>query len=286
MYLDHFRFKEFPFTLTPNLEFFCQLAGHQAAINTVLLSLRNGEGFIKVVGEVGTGKTLICRKLLAQLEGNFITAYIPNPDLSPAGLRKALAKELGIDKFQLLDQHALLELINQRLLELNAAGYRVVLLIDEAQALTTESLEALRLLTNLETEATKLLQVVLFGQPELDEKLNQICLRQLKQRISFSYHLSKITRFELEAYICHRLATAGYTRGSLFTPSAAKMLYRASRGVPRIINILCHKALMSTYGKGEIMVSRHAMKVAIRDSKEMIRSIPRWNWRLLRVWAN
>lgn len=286
MYLSHFKFKEFPFTLTPNLDFFCQLSGHQAAINTVLLSLRNGEGFIKVVGEVGTGKTLICRKLLSNLEKTFITAYIPNPDLSPAGLRKALAKELGIDKFQLLDQHALLELINQRLLEVNAAGHRVVLLIDEAQALTTESLEALRLLTNLETESIKLLQVVLFGQPELDEKLNQRCLRQLKQRISFSYHLSKITRSELEAYLCHRLAIAGYTHGSLFSPAASKLLYRKSKGIPRIINILCHKALMSAYGKGELVVSRYAMKVAIKDSKEMIRSIPRWNWRLLRVWAN
>ena len=161
MYLDHFKFKEAPFGLTPNTEFFCQLKGYHEALNVLLYSLRSGEGFTKIVGEVGTGKTLLCRKLLDNFADEFVTAYIPNPDLNPIELRKALASELGIPSVQLQDQHELITLINNQLLEFHRVNRRVILLIDEAQAIPSESLEALRLLTNLETEKHKLLQVVL-----------------------------------------------------------------------------------------------------------------------------
>ena len=267
MYLDHFKFKEMPFGLTPNVGFFCQLKGHHEALNVLLFSLRSGEGFIKIVGEVGSGKTLLCRKLLDSLEEEFVTAYIPNPDLQPLELRRALARELGIEPTYLQDQHELLTAINQRLLQLHRDGRRVVLLLDEAQALPFNSLEALRLLTNLETEKTKLLQVVLFGQPELDEHLNQASLRQLKQRISFSYYLPLLTREDLDTYLFHRLSTAGYSFGTLFTAKARDILFQASQGVPRIINILCHKALLVAYGRGEAKVTHKTMRLAARDTE-------------------
>jgi MSHA biogenesis protein MshM len=266
MYLDHFNFKELPFTLTPNVGFFCNLKGHQEALNTLLFSLRSGEGFIKIIGEVGAGKTLLCRKVLDSLSKDFVTAYIPNPDLTPVELRRALAREIGIDPAALHDQHELLTLINNRLLDLNASGQRVVLLIDEAQAIPPESLETLRLLTNLETATTKLLQVVLFGQPELDDRLNQANFRQLKQRISFSFYLPLMTREDLDSYLFHRLATAGYTSGSLFTNKARDMLYRTSKGVPRVVNILCHKALLAAYGRGQPKVTHKIMDLAVKDT--------------------
>jgi MSHA biogenesis protein MshM len=266
MYLEYFKFKELPFTITPNIGFFCHLKGHQEALNTLLFSLRSGEGFIKIIGEVGSGKTLLCRKLLDSLDGDFFTAYIPNPDLNPIELRRALARELGIDPRSLQDQHELLTHINDRLLSLHADGKHIVLLIDEAQAIPPESLETLRLLTNLETETTKLLQVVLFGQPELDERLAQPGFRQLKQRISFSYYLPLMNRDDLDGYLFHRLATAGYTFGSLFTNHARDILFKASQGVPRVVNILCHKALLVAYGRGETNVSTHAMKLAVKDT--------------------
>lgn len=267
MYLDHFKFKELPFTLTPNINFFCSLKGHDEALKTVVFSLRSGEGFIKVVGEVGSGKTLLCRKLLETIEKEFVTAYIPNPDLSSIELRRALARELGIDPSLLHDQHELLTHINNQLLHLHAAGKRVVLLIDEAQALPPESLEALRLLTNLETATTKLLQIVLFGQPELDDRLNHNSLRQLKQRISFSYYLPKLSREELDTYVFHRLATAGYTYGTLFSKRARDLLYKFSGGVPRLVNILCHKALLVAYGRGNDSITPKVIRIAAKDTE-------------------
>ena len=267
MYLEHFSFKDLPFALTPNIEFYCQLKSHQEALNTLLFCLRSGEGFIKIIGEVGSGKTLLCRKLLHCPDDDFFTAYIPNPDLSPLELRRAFARELGINPALLQDQHELLGIINSRLVELNAAGKRVVLILDEAQAIPLESLEAVRLLTNLETEKAKLLQVVLFGQPELDEHLNQPHFRQLKQRITFSYYLSLLSREELDTYLFHRLAVAGYTYGALFTKKARNMLYHTSRGVPRIVNVLSHKALLIAYGRGERVITHKMLKHAIRDTE-------------------
>jgi MSHA biogenesis protein MshM len=266
MYLDHFKFKELPFTLTPNIGFFCNIKGHQEALNTLLFSIKSGEGFIKIIGEVGAGKTLLCRKVLDSLTKEYVSAYIPNPDLTPIELRRALARELGIDLASLQDQHELLTLINNRLLELNRENKHVVLLIDEAQAIPPESLETLRLLTNLETATTKLLQVVLFGQPELDDRLNQPNFRQLKQRISFSYYLPLMTREDLDSYLFHRLAMAGYTLGSLFTNKARDILFHTSKGVPRVVNILCHKALLAAYGRGEPKVTHKIMQLAVKDT--------------------
>lgn len=274
MYLEHFQLKEWPFSLTPNTDFYCSLPGHQAALNVLLVSLHNGEGFIKIIGEVGTGKTLLCRKLLNSLDSNFVTAYIPNPDLTPIGLRRALAQELGIPRPYPSNQHDLLDMITQQLLSLQAEGKRIVLLLDEAQAFSIESLEAIRLLTNLETKNAKLLQVVMFAQPELDQKLNLPHLRQLKQRVTFSHYLSHLQPQELEDYICHRLSNAGCTRSRLFSSKATKLLYSASRGIPRLVNILCHKALMVSYGRGENRVTHQAVQAAIKDTESITKN--RW----------
>ena len=276
MYLQHFGLSEPPFTLTPDTDFFFNHGSHQEALNVLLVALQGGEGFIKVTGEVGTGKTLICRQLLKLLDDDYVTAYIPNPSLNPTALRMALAEELGIEFARNIGQHRLLKLITGRLLELNSRGKQVVLLLDEAQTMPDESLEALRLLTNMETEKRKLLQVVLFGQPELDTRLAQRKLRQLKQRIVFSYQLHPLQRRVLDDYVQHRLLVAGYQGSTLFSRGALNQLHRASRGIPRLVNLLCHKALMAAYGSGTRQVKRVHLLRAARDSEDVVGRKPRW----------
>jgi MSHA biogenesis protein MshM len=271
MYLEHFGIKEYPFTLTPNVHFYCNLPSYQAGLNVLLFSLASGEGFIKIVGEVGSGKTLLCRKLLNTLSNEYVTAYIPNPDLTPSGLRKSIARELGVEAPFNVDQARLLGLLGEKLLKLREEGKKVVLIVDEAQALSDESLEAIRLLTNLETESEKLIQIVLFGQPELDERLRKNKFRQLNQRIIFSHRLGPLTRKDFDDYICHRLSISGYTRGSIFNKKASNMLYYASRGIPRVVNILSHKAMLVAYGKNEKRVNHKALLKAIADSKDIVR---------------
>ena len=266
MYLDHFKLKSFPFSLTPNTDFYCQMQSHEAVFNVLIVSVQNGEGFIKVIGEVGSGKTILCRRLLNVLSDDYVSVYIPNPDLSPSGLRKAVAKELAIQFDEHIDDHALLCLISDRLIQLHAENKKVVMLVDEAQALKADCLEALRLMTNLETESDKLLQVVLFGQPELDTMLHQPDMRQLLQRITFSCRLAPISKQDMNNYIAHRLIVAGHAYDSIFTMPARKLLYKASFGIPRVINVLCHKALLVAYGKGKNKVTKSAMLAAIRDT--------------------
>lgn len=268
MYLEHFKLSKPPFSLTPNTDFYCELPTHQEALNVLLLSLQQGEGFIKILGEVGTGKTLLCRLLLNALDDSFVTAYMPNPDQSVESLHLSIAAELGI-KPTTDNYHQLLSDINMRLLELHKQGKKTVLVIDEAQALPDACLEGVRLLTNLETEEKKLLQVVLFGQPELDAKLEKNNLRQLKQRITFSYVLRPLSREELDIYLCHRLAKAGYTFGAMFSERAKKYLYAASGGLPRLLNVLSHKALLVAYGRGLRTVDVRAVKRAIFDTESV-----------------
>jgi MSHA biogenesis protein MshM len=276
VYLQHFQLKEPPFTLTPDTEFFFNHGSHQEAMNVLLVALQSGEGFIKVTGEVGTGKTLLCRQLLNLLDETVVTAYLPNPFLNPTALRMALAEELDIRFARNIGQHRLLQLITERLLQLSADGKQVVLLLDEAQAMPDESLEALRLLTNLETEKRKLLQVVLFGQPELDIRLAQKKLRQLKQRIVFSYHLKPLDRKTLRDYVEHRLQIAGYHGPTLFHTRAIRQLHKTSRGIPRLVNLLCHKSLMAAYGCGAQNIKRQHLLRAARDTEDVQRLRPRW----------
>ncbi len=268
MYLEHFGLKEMPFSLTPNTQYFLSTGSHQEAMNLLLVGLDNAAGFIKIVGEVGTGKTILCRNLLNSLDERYITAYIPNPHVTPAGMRIALAEELGVQVSRNAGQHRVLAKINERLIELAQQDKLVVLLIDEAQATPEATIEALRLLTNLETETQKLLQVVLFGQPELDELLNEPSLRQLKQRITFSFHVQPLDYPAMDRYIAHRLAMSGYNGKQMFTRRALKILYRASGGIPRLVNILCHKALMVAFGKGGHIIDHRCVLRAARDTDD------------------
>jgi MSHA biogenesis protein MshM len=266
MYTAHFGLRELPFGITPDTSFFFGAPHSQEALNTLLVAARSGEGFIKITGEVGTGKTLLCRKFMATLGEGFVTAYIPNPYLEPRTLMLALADELEIVLERDVDQHQLLKAINLRLLDLAGQGLQVMLCLDEAQAIPVESLEALRLLTNLETEKRKLLQIVLFGQPELNRKLELDQIRQLAQRITFHYHLGPLSRDDLDYYVAHRLRVAGYTGARLFSRPAIRGLYKASGGVPRLVNILAHKALMLAYGQGKQLVGSGHVSTAALDT--------------------
>lgn len=268
MYLAHFGMREYPFTLTPDTGYFFASRTHQEALNVLLLALRSGEGFIKVTGEVGTGKTMLCRKLLGALDEGMVTAYLPNPFLNPNGLRAALAEELGLRLPRNLGQHRLVAHITEQLIALHAAGKRVVLILDEAQALPDETMETMRLLTNLETERHKLLQVVLFAQPELDARLARPRLRQLRQRIGFACRLQPLDRRSLDEYLAHRLAVAGRRGEALFTGRALGELYRASRGIPRLANLVAHKALLAAFGKGARRVGPAHIRLAAQDTED------------------
>ena len=267
MYLTHFGLAEMPFGITPDTSFTFAGQSHQEALNTLLLALDSGEGFVKITGEVGTGKTLLCRRLLQALDDGWVTAYLPNPELDSRTLFAALAEELGISDQARFDSYHLLREINQALLAFARDGKRVAVLIDEVQAMPLETLEALRLISNLETEKRKLLQIVLFGQPELDEKLRRPAIRQLLQRIAFHYRLAGIGRNEIDRYVAHRLRVAGHRGDSLFSENALKALYRASGGVPRLVNILAHKALLAAYGEGRGAVRVRHVRLAGNDTE-------------------
>ncbi len=267
MYTEHFGLSELPFALTPNTHFYLNLPTHHEALNLVLVALSGGDSFVKIVGEVGTGKTLLCRKLLNALDdGEYVTAYIPNPHLTPSELRVSFAHEIGVE-LSGLKKFELLNAINLRLIELAQKNKKVVLMVDEAQAMPEETIEALRLLTNLETESAKLFQVVLFGQPELDQLLRRDSLRQLLQRITFSYQIKPLDHEAVHHYIEQRIQRAGYDGVSLFKRDAANKIAKASRGIPRLVNILSHKSLMAAYGKGDSAVnSRHVLS-AVEDTE-------------------
>lgn len=265
MYLAHFGLGELPFAITPDTDFVYRAQHHQAAMNVVLLALDSGEGFVKVTGEVGTGKTLMCRRLLQSLPDDVVSAYLLNPRLTPCGLLRTIAEELGLPHRRRVDEHGLYSLLEAELIDLAKKGKRVVLCIDEAQALPLESLEALRLLSNLETGKRKLIQTVLFGQSELDGKLALHPLRSLASRISFSARLDGLNLDDFASYLRHRLRIAGWRGADVFSLGARLLLWRASRGVPRVANILAHKTLLLAFGQGRHRVGLRMAWAAVRD---------------------
>ena len=277
MYQKHFGLREAPFGITPDTSFFFTSPHSQEALNTLLVAAKSGEGFIKITGEVGTGKTLLCRKFITTLGDDFVTAYIPNPYLEPRTLMLALADELEVPQERDVDQHQLLKSITLQLMSLAQQGKQVLLCLDEAQAIPLESLEALRLLTNLETEKRKLLQIVLFGQPELNQHLEATSIRQLAQRITFHYHLGPLSRDDMEYYLAHRLRVAGYSGSRLFTSGAIAQLYRASGGIPRLVNIIANKSMMLCFGEGRQQVVRRHVRLAAKDTVATARR-HRWPW--------
>ncbi len=268
MYEQHFGFAELPFSLTPDTALFLNQNSHREALNTILVALKHCEGFIKIVGEVGTGKTMLSRILLARLQQGYVTAYIPNPFLSPDELKFFVAQEVGAQFDKDMASHELMSALYRRLVQLCRQGRQVVLIIDEAQAMPRDTVECLRLLTNLETEKRKLLQIVLLGQPELDTLLSRPDLRQLKQRIVFSEYLKPLSRRATSEYIDHRLSASSRGEPLYFGPSAKALVYRASGGIPRLINILCHKALICAYGRGDQRLRLWHVARAVSDTPE------------------
>jgi len=266
MYRGHFGLAELPFSITPDTQFVYLAASHQEALNTLLLAVRGGEGFVKITGEVGTGKTLLCRRFLATLDPDCVAAYIPNPQIDARALLIEIAEELGVEGGD-DDAVHIVKRINRRLLELAEAGRTAVLCIDEAQTMPIPTLETLRLISNLETEKRKLIQIVLFGQPELDDRLGQPSVRQLRQRIVFHYRMPGLMRGEIGAYVEHRLRVAGYHGGRLFSAPARRALYRHSGGMPRLVNILAHKALIAAFGEGADFVRLRHVRAAARDTE-------------------
>lgn len=265
MYLYRFGMKRLPFGLTPDTAFFCPLETHIEALNVLNFGLNSGEALIKIVGEVGTGKTLLCRLLLNQLEKKHFVAYIPYPKLSARELKFSLAKELGIRLNENAREDQISQKIQTRLININKKQGPVVLLIDEAQLLDDECLETLRLFTNLETEQYKLIQLVLLGQPELDKNLSKPNLRQIKQRIVFSYNLKRLNQQQIKTYVEQRLSVAG--KPSIdFSWLANLILTHYSKGIPRLINILCHKALLLSFGQNKQTINTLNLIHAAKDT--------------------
>jgi len=269
MYLEHFGLQEKPFSLTPDTQFFLSQKTHRYALNTLEMALQEGEGFIKIVGEVGTGKTMLCRILLSRLDKyQFVTAYIPNPWLTPQELNAFVASELGCESVENLQTHEVISIIYRRLMQLGRQKKQVVLVIDEAQAMPRDTIESLRLLTNLETEKRKLIQVVILGQPELDQLLKQKNLRQLNQRIVFSEYLEPLRFAEVRLYIDHRIRASGSDSQQVFSLLSKWILFKSSKGIPRLINILSHKAMLCAFGRGDTRVRAWHVAKAIGDTPE------------------
>ncbi len=264
MYNEFYGFREAPFNITPDPRFLFFSDKHREAFNHVLFGIRERKGFIQITGEVGAGKTTVCRAILSELGPTYRTALVLNPMVTATQLMRTVLIELGLPARR-VDRTAYIELLNKYLLEQAATGHDVVLLIDEAQDLEPELLEQVRLLSNLETDQRKLLQIVLIGQPELREKLNQKSLRQLRQRITVRYHLSPLDRFETERYITHRLRVAGADGRPQFSSWAIRRVHRYSGGVPRLINAVCDKALLYGYVNGTYALDARAIGQAIRE---------------------
>lgn len=274
MFEAYYGLAEKPFNLTPDTDFFYHNLSHQEALNMLIVGIQSGEGFIKVTGEVGTGKTLICRKLLEELKEGFQTIYIPNPFMDTEGLLKAIADELEVDVAQ---GDNVLNVINSKLLENAENGIKSVLILDEAQSVPNDSLEAIRLLSNLETKKHKLIHIILFGQQELNDKLENSSIRQLQQRIMHHYELSPLSINALKQYIECRLQKAGYYGPEIFSESALKLAFKVTHGIPRLINIIASKAMLCAYAKGDFYVADKHIKMALDDT-EFSKNLNVNNW--------
>lgn len=265
MYESFFALKQKPFSVTSNPSFLFLSQRHREALAHLTYGIRERVGFIEITGEIGTGKTTICRALLNQLDEKTKTAFIFNSNVSELQLMQTIIEDLGIKTTQ-KNKGALFSELNRFLIEQLACGNNVVLIIDEAQNLSLKLLEQVRMLSNLESENEKLLQIVLVGQPELREKLNSPSLRQLRQRIAVRYHIEALNQDEVALYIAHRLGLAGANGGApIFDAQAIEEVYRYSKGIPRLINMVCNKALLTGFVREERRISDEIIKRSIDE---------------------
>jgi type II secretory pathway predicted ATPase ExeA len=266
MYLEHFGLREAPFRITPHTEFFFAGANRGATLEALIYAITHDEGIVKVTGEVGSGKTMLCRMLLEKLPEQVETVYLANPSLSRDEILYAIAEEIDapLPEGRI---HLLLRTLQERLLEIYATGRQVVVLIDEAHAMPPETLEEIRLLSNLESNRHKLLHIVLFGQPELDDRLNEMNMRQLKERITHNFVLEPLHHSDIGGYLMFRIRAAGYHGPDLFTAAAIQLINRASEGLTRRINILADKALLAAFSDNSHQIDAQQVKAAVRDAQ-------------------
>lgn len=266
MYFDYFEFKEPPFNLTPNSRFFFESNKHKEALSSLLYAIEQRKGFIVVTGEIGSGKTTVSRALINKLNPNTEIALITNTHVSSRDLLMTLLEDLEIEFEPAYSKAKLLSCLNEYLLNQARRGQNVVLLIDEAQNLKPSVLEEVRMLSNLETETEKLIQIVLIGQPELKQKLALNRLEQLRQRVAIYFHLSPLSFEETREYILHRLKIASQSGREYITPDAIKLVHQFSKGVPRLINQICDFGLLTAYVDGLKIVDENTMREAIGES--------------------
>jgi general secretion pathway protein A len=266
MYKEFYGLREYPFSMTPDPEFLFLSRHHRVALDVLLYGIGERKGFIAITGEVGAGKTTLCRALLNSLDSKTKTALLLNPCLSDSQVLRAITDEFRLQPAKTTKKD-LYDTINAFLLRELAANHNVALIIDEAQNLRPSVLEQIRLLSNLETEKEKLLQIVLVGQPELAELLDRVNLRQLKQRIALRYHVAPLSREEIGEYIDHRLHVAGGDSRIQWAPEALMFIYSYSRGIPRLVNVLCDKALMAAYIAETFVIDATNIRRAIEDTE-------------------
>jgi len=265
IYQAHFGLRETPFSITPNPAFFYSGNTRGDILDALIYAVGSGEGMIKVTGEVGAGKTMLCRMLESRLPPHVDAIYLVNPNLDPLEVQYAIAAELGLETGGLrVDQ--VQRLLHAELIAKHGAGRQVVLLVEEAQAMPLDTLEAIRLLTNLETARSKLLQIVLFGQPELNQHLDRPDMRQLKERITHSFHVPALEAALIGEFLAFRLRAAGHHGGAVFSPAAARLIAERSEGIVRRINILADKALLAAFADDATVVDADHARLAIAES--------------------
>ena len=267
MYYAHFGLKEPPFKITPNTEVFYTGGKRGAVLDALIYAIINGEGIVKVVGEVGSGKTMLCRMLQTMLPEKIESIYLANPSVAPEDILHAIAFELQLKLPKNADRLKVMQVLQSHLLARHAAGKQVVIFVEEAQGMPIATLEEIRLLSNLETKHDKLLQIVLFGQPELDENLNQTQIRQLRERITHSFNLAPLEPKEIGEYLIFRLRAAGYFGPHLFTKSAVNAIASSAQGLVRRVNILADKALLAAFADNIYQVTPKQVRAAIKDSE-------------------
>ena len=267
MYYSHFGLKEPPFKITPNTEVFYTGGNRGAVLDALLYAINSGEGIVKVVGEVGSGKTMLCRMLQTMLPEKVESIYLANPSVAPEDVLHAIAFELQLKLPKNANRLKVMQVLQTHLLARHAAGKQVVIFVEEAQGMPLATLEEIRLLSNLETKHDKLLQIVLFGQPELDENLNQTNIRQLRERITHSFNLSPLKQQEIGEYLIFRLRAAGYFGPHLFSNAAIAKIAGSAQGLVRRVNILADKSLLAAYAENVYQVTPKHVQAAINDSE-------------------